>query len=49
MITLTEIKEVLGSEDDEALLEIIEQADENGDHQISFPEFKKMMLSIYNR
>ena len=45
---MEEIKEVLGTEDDDALREIISQADADGDGEISFPEFKKMMLNIYS-
>jgi Ca2+-binding EF-hand superfamily protein len=38
---------VLGAEDDESLRHLIGQVDKNGDGEISFPEFKSMMLKLY--
>jgi calcium-dependent protein kinase len=50
-ISLDELKEVLqaGSEDDEALKELISLADTNGDGEISFKEFTQMMLKLYQK
>ncbi len=36
-----------GAEDDEIVRQIIGEQDRNGDGQISFPEFKDMMMKIY--
>lgn len=49
LISTVEIKQVLSfgkSLDDKAVDEIIRKVDENGDGQISFEEFAKMMRSI---
>lgn len=43
---MDEIKEVLGG-DDEGVMELISAADVDGDGEISFEEFSKMMLKIY--
>ena len=49
MISTEEIKQVLSFGrhlDDQAIADIIRQVDENGDGQISFEEFAKMMKRI---
>jgi Ca2+-binding EF-hand superfamily protein len=46
---LEELKEVLGvgMEECDEIMKIISDVDANGDNQISFSEFKAMMLKLY--
>lgn len=40
------MKEVLGG-DDRTLMELVESVDVDGDGEISFEEFSKMMIKLY--
>jgi Ca2+-binding EF-hand superfamily protein len=42
-ITLDELREVLGDDDENSLIDLIKSVDKNGDGQINFEEFKNMM------
>lgn len=48
-ITFDELKEVIGSDEEDTIKDIIKQVDKNGDGQINFDEFKDMMIALYKR
>ena len=51
-ISAKELKEVLGvgkNIDENVWSDLIQEVDENGDCEISFPEFKKMMMRILDQ
>ncbi len=52
-ITIDEIKKILGANvndiDEEEWQQIVNEVDENGDGEISFEEFQKMMINMFEK